>query len=152
MSAAQSNPTFLFTPGAWHLPGVFDTVRADLSRRGYDSAAVKLVSVDPTDPKTQGVAADAAAVRGELEKLVDQGKEVIMVCHSYGGVPTASAVEGMNLADRTARGEKGGVAMMVYLTSFAIPAGTGLSDGLGGVTPDWWNITGMFPTIFFNKT
>lgn len=137
------NPTFLFTPGAWHKPAVFDAVRADLTRRGFPSRAVTLVSVDPTDPKTQGVAADAAAVSSELSNLVDQGQEVIVVCHSYGGVPTASAVEGFNLKDRAAKGEKGGVLMMVYMASFAIPAGTSLADGLGGQTPDWWNITGM---------
>ncbi|PVH95968.1 alpha/beta-hydrolase [Periconia macrospinosa] len=146
--AKAEAPTFLFTPGAWHSPPVFDLVRADLKSRGFPSAAVKLVSVNPTDPKTQGAAEDAAAVRGEIEKLVNDGKEVIVVCHSYGGVPTAMGVEGYNLKDRVAKGEKGGVKMVIYLTSFAIPAGASLSSGLGGEKPDWWNITGdlIIPT------
>ncbi|KAK1982965.1 Alpha/beta hydrolase fold-1 [Colletotrichum cereale] len=134
-------PTILFTPGAWHRPWAFDLVRSDLSSRGYETAAVTLASVGSNDAKL-GLDKDVAAVRQELKTLVDKGRDVIVVAHSYGGVPVANAVEGFNYKDLMAEKKPGGVIMVVYLTSFAIPAGTGLYSG--GTMPTWWNVTDGF--------
>lgn len=136
-------PAVVFTPGAWHGPAVFDEVRHHLKTQGYDSEAATLATVGSTDPST-GVPQDTANVRAIVKKLVDKQKEVVVVAHSYGGVPTSGAVEGLGIKDLAADGKKGGVIMVLYMTSFAIPAGTSLEDGLGGVYPAWWNITGDF--------
>lgn len=133
-------PAVVFTPGAWHGPAVFDEVRHHLKTQGYDSEAATLATVGSTDPST-GVPQDTANVRAIVKKLVDKQKEVVVVAHSYGGVPTSGAVEGLGIKDLAADGKKGGVIMVLYMTSFAIPAGTSLEDGLGGVYPAWWNIT-----------
>ncbi|KAK8043262.1 hypothetical protein PG994_013745 [Apiospora phragmitis] len=129
-------------PGAWHTPAAFDLIRAQLTQRGFESTAIDLLTVGPTDPKHQGVPEDAAAIRAELEKLVDAGKEVIVLSHSYGGVPAAAAVEGFNLKDRVAKGQKGGVLMVLHMTSFAAQVGSSLMDSLGGKPLPWFNITG----------
>jgi triacylglycerol esterase/lipase EstA (alpha/beta hydrolase family) len=139
-TAMSTSPVILFTPGAWHGPWAFDAIRKDLGSRGLTTAAATLPSVGSTDA-TVGLAEDTASVRAEIEKLVNKGREVVVVAHSYGGVPSSNAVEGLNLKDRVAAGEKGGVKAVVYMTSFAIPAGTSLVDGVGGVYPSWWNIT-----------
>ncbi|KAH6664781.1 Alpha/beta hydrolase fold-1 [Plectosphaerella plurivora] len=136
----STSPVILFTPGAWHGPWAFDTIRKELGGRGLDTGAVTLPSVGSTDPSF-GVAEDTAAVRAEIEKLVNEGREIVVVAHSYGGVPSSNAVEGFNLKDRAAAGKKGGVASVIYMTSFAIPAGTSLMDGVGGVYPPWWNVS-----------
>ncbi|KAK8120027.1 Alpha/beta hydrolase fold-1 [Apiospora kogelbergensis] len=139
---AAVKPDILLVPGAWHTPAAFDLVRDQLTRRGFQSTAVPLLTVGPTDPLNQGVPEDAAAIRAELEKLVDAGKEVMVISHSYGGVPAAAAVEGLNLKDRAAQGQKGGVLMVVHMTSFAAKVGTSLMDSLGGNPLPWFNITG----------
>lgn len=139
---AAVKPDILLVPGAWHTPAAFDLVRDQLTRRGFQSTAVPLLTVGPTDPLNQGVPEDAAAIRAELEKLVDAGKEVMVISHSYGGVPAAAAVEGLNLKDRVAQGQKGGVLMVVHMTSFAAKVGTSLMDSLGGNPLPWFNITG----------
>ncbi|KAK1993928.1 alpha/beta-hydrolase [Colletotrichum falcatum] len=138
---AQQLPTILFTPGAWHRPWAFDLVRSDLAGRGYPTAAVTLAGVGSTDPNV-GLDQDTAAVRAQLQALVDEGRDVVMVAHSYGGVPVANAVKGLNYKDLAADNKKGGVIMVVYMTSFAIPAGTGLYNG--GDMPSWWNVTDSF--------
>jgi hypothetical protein len=132
-------PTIVFIPGAWHGPEALDAVRRDLSARGYPTSAIPLPSVGTTDPSV-AVAADAAAIRAELDKLLAEGKDIILVPHSYGGVPSSNAVRGLSKADRTAAGEKGGVLMIVYMAAFAIPAGTSLLDGLNGQYLPWWDI------------
>jgi alpha-beta hydrolase superfamily lysophospholipase len=134
------SPVILFTPGAWHGPWAFDEIRKDLSSRGLATSAVTLPSVG-TKNANVGVAEDTAAVRAEILKLVSKGRKVVVVAHSYGGVPTSNAVQGLDIKDRATSGQNGGVIMVVYMTAFAIPTGTSLKEAAGGVYPSWWNVT-----------
>ncbi|KAI7775808.1 hypothetical protein LA080_006222 [Diaporthe eres] len=129
-------PTVVFTPGAWHGTWAFDTVRSQLETLGYPTEAVALPSVGNTNASV-GVTEDAAALAAELATLTDAGKNVVMVCHSYGGVVASVAAEGFGYKDRSAAGLGGGVIMMVYMTAFAAPAQTSLLDALGGEYL-WW--------------
>ncbi|KAG6362498.1 hypothetical protein INS49_010730 [Diaporthe citri] len=129
-------PTVVFTPGAWHGTWAFDTVRSQLEVLGYPTEAVALPSVGNTNASV-GVAEDAAALAAELATLTDAGKNVVMVCHSYGGVVASVAAEGYGYKDRSAAGLGGGVIMLVYMTAFAVPAQTSLLDALGGEYL-WW--------------
>lgn len=129
-------PTIVFTPGAWHGTWAFDTVRSQLEALGYPTAAVALPSVGNTNASV-GVTEDAAALSAELATLTDAGKNVVMVCHSYGGVVASVAVEGFGYKDRSAAGSANGVIMLVYMTAFAAPAQTSLLDALGGVYLPW---------------
>ncbi|GKT66807.1 hypothetical protein ColTof4_04298 [Colletotrichum tofieldiae] len=133
-------PTILLTPGAWHQPWTFDLVRDDLANRGYPTAVVALASVGSTDVNV-GLDQDTEVVRAELQRLIDAGREVVVVAHSYGGVPVANAVEGLNYKDRAVQGKTGGVLMVVYMASFAVPAEESLFDG-AGLQP-WWNVTDL---------
>ncbi|KAH6672705.1 Alpha/beta hydrolase fold-1 [Plectosphaerella plurivora] len=134
-------PTIVFVPGAWHGPEAFDAVRKDLDTRGYPTSAVSLPSVGTNDSSV-AIAADTAAVRAELESLVNEGKDVVLVVHSYGGIPGSNAVRGLSKAERS--DAKGSVLMVVYMAAFAIPAGTCLLDGLGGQHLPWWDIQNGF--------
>ncbi|KAI3396012.1 hypothetical protein diail_583 [Diaporthe ilicicola] len=140
-------PTVVFTPGAWHGTWAFDTVRSQLETLGYPTEAVALPSVGNTNASV-GVTEDAAALAAELTTLTDAGKNVVMVCHSYGGVVASVAVEGFGYKNRTAAGHDNGVIMLVYMTAFAAPAQTSLLDALGGEYL-WWmqpDSTGEFVT------
>ncbi|KAK8038667.1 hypothetical protein PG993_007078, partial [Apiospora rasikravindrae] len=141
--APAPRPTFLFVPGAWHKTWIYDPVRADLAARGYPSTAVELASVGAQDPASTGLEQDIAAIRAVLEGLMDAGSELVVVAHSYGGIPAAGAVEGLSCAERAREGKKGGVLMVVHLAAFAAPAGTSLRDNLPGrENPPWWNVQG----------
>lgn len=129
-------PTVVFTPGAWHGTWAFDMVRDSLDGLGYPTEAVALPSVGNTNASV-GVAEDAAALEAELATLTNAGKEIVMVCHSYGGVVASTAVEGYGYKNRSAAGLDGGVIMLVYMTAFAAPAGTSLLDALGDEYL-WW--------------
>lgn len=135
-------PAFLMVPGAWHTAAAFDLIREQLTHCGFESVAVPLLTGGPTDHLNQGVPEDTAAIRAELEKVVNAGKDVVVLSHSYGGVPAAAAVEGFNAKDRAAKGQKGGVVMVLHMTSFAAQVGSSLMDSLGGKPLPWFNITG----------
>ncbi|KAK1573959.1 Alpha/beta hydrolase fold-1 [Colletotrichum navitas] len=136
-------PTIVFIPGAWHKPWIFDLVRDDLAGRGYPTAAVSLPSVGSTDVNA-GLGQDADAVRAELQRLIDAGREVVVVAHSYGGIPVANAVEGLNHKCRVAKKKTGGVLMIIYVASFAVPADESLSDSDGEGLKPWLDVKDGF--------
>nr|XP_036579911.1 uncharacterized protein CTRU02_09962 [Colletotrichum truncatum]KAF6787667.1 hypothetical protein CTRU02_09962 [Colletotrichum truncatum] len=132
-------PTIVFTPGAWHGPQAFDIVRAGLMIKGYDSEAVTLPSVG-AEPPTVGVEDDAAAVRSTLQALANEGKQIVLVAHSYGGLASSNAIPGLGWQQRAANNQTGGVIMMVYLCAFALPDATSLLDLLGGEFPPYMRV------------
>lgn len=141
-------PTVVFTPGAWHGTWAFDTVRSQLETLGYPTEAVALPSVGNTNASV-GVTEDAAALAAELATLTDAGKNVVMVCHSYGGVVASVAVQGFGFKDRSAAGlGNNGVIMLVYMTAFAAPAQTSLLDALGGEYL-WWMSPDTTVSVFY---
>lgn len=51
----------------------------------------------------------------------DPGREAIMVCHSYGGIPGTATLGGQTIEERGAKGLKGGVKSILYFAAAAIP-------------------------------
>ncbi|KAL0938486.1 uncharacterized protein CTRU02_205096 [Colletotrichum truncatum] len=134
MSSAK--PTFVLAPGAWHKETCYSPVQQILNAKGYDVEAVEYPSVGAV-PATKGLADDAAAVRAVLQRLADEGKEIVLVVHSYGGLVGANAVEGLGFKDRAKEGKKGGVITFVYLTAFVVPLGKSIKEMLGGQFLPW---------------
>ncbi|KAF9892857.1 hypothetical protein FE257_000446 [Aspergillus nanangensis] len=116
-------PTFVIALGAWLLPPTYDLLRGELTARGFPSEAPAHPSIG-AEPPTKTLDDDVASLRALLNRLVtDEGKEVIVVAHSYGGVVGSCAVEGLARADREANGQKGGVVKMVYMSAFVLDQG-----------------------------
>ncbi|KAJ5925485.1 alpha/beta-hydrolase [Penicillium verhagenii] len=102
---ANSNPIFVFVPGAWHTPDTFDIVRNVLTQRGFESKAIPNQS-------------------SALQELADQGRHIVVVNHSYGGLVGAGAVEGLGFTQRAQAGLPGGVIQVVWMAAFVAPKGT----------------------------
>lgn len=135
----SAKPTILFIPGAWHLPVVFDDTRTALAARGFPSAAVALPAIG-AEPPTKGLVDDTIAVHDEIERLSEEGKQVVVVAHSYGGMVGAGAVKGLGYAERQKVGKNGGVIMLVYMAAFVAKSGTSLLDMLGGKWLPWMKL------------
>ncbi|KAI9698599.1 MAG: hypothetical protein M1820_007398 [Bogoriella megaspora] len=74
-----------------------------------------------------GFQADLNAVGAQIKPLVDAGKSVLIVAHSYGGTPALYASEGLWKTQRT--GQTGGVVKIALLSSsLALPGGTVAGD------------------------
>lgn len=76
---------------------------------------------------------DAARIRDEFTRQADQGNNVILIAHSYAGVPTSTAVAGLSVKDRAAAGKKGGVV--------GVPVQVSLLNALRGQFLAWFNVT-----------
>ncbi|KAM3069668.1 hypothetical protein ACMFMG_010388 [Clarireedia jacksonii] len=135
---STEKPTILFVPGAWHLPDAFDAVRESLKTLSYPTEAVALPSIG-AEPPNKDLSDDATHTRAAIEKLVDAGKKVVLVTHSYGGVVGSCAVKDLGFVQRKIAGKEGGVINFVYLSAFALPKGVSLLDALGGNPLPWMN-------------
>jgi pimeloyl-ACP methyl ester carboxylesterase len=132
----MSKPIIVFAPGAWHTPDCFDITREQLHQRGWETEAVAYPSVG-AEPPNKGLADDAAALRSTLEKIADEGKEIVLVVHSYGGLVGQNALMGLGLKQRQAIGKKGGVTIFIYLAAFVAPKGATIKAMLGGQFLPW---------------
>ncbi|OJJ07534.1 hypothetical protein ASPVEDRAFT_46825 [Aspergillus versicolor CBS 583.65] len=129
-------PIFVFVPGGWHTPDTFDTLRNLMAQQGLESEAIATPSVGASPPVT-GLHTDINYTKDILRGLVDKGRQVVVVGHSYGGIVGGSAVEGLGYAQRSKQGLSGGVIMVVWLTAFVAPKGKSLLDLLGGSWLPW---------------
>ena len=133
--------TLVLVHGAWHGPGAWDQLIAELD--GVDVVTVDLPS-SGTDPATLGGLYDDAA---ELSRVLAgiEGPTVV-VAHSYGGAVATEAVT----ADS-------GVAHLVYLCAFQLDVGESLLGLVGGQAPPWWevherHIVALTPEeVFYNR-
>lgn len=76
---------------------------------------------------------DVISIREKLLSLLEtDGKDVIVIAHSYGGVPAAGAAYGSSKATRTKDGKAGGVLGLIYMCAFIVPNVASALEYLGG--------------------
>lgn len=124
-----SKPSVILVHGSWHTNEYFGPLRSLLEAKGYPTTAPLLPTTGGT-PGKDGLHEDAAVVRAEINRLVDQGKDVILVMHSYGGLVGSQAVEGLGKASRKQHGLPGGVIHMAFIAAFLLPEGSSLAAAI----------------------
>ncbi|KAL4813974.1 Alpha/beta hydrolase fold-1 [Aspergillus spinulosporus] len=139
-----TKPTIVFSIGAWLTPPAFDVLRAKLSERGIPSEAPPHPSMG-AEPPNKTLADDIASLSSVLKKPVElEGKDVVVIGHSYGGVVASNAVEVLAKADREAVGQNGGVVRIAYMAAFALDKDQSLLDMLGGQYLPWMDVEGDY--------
>jgi pimeloyl-ACP methyl ester carboxylesterase len=112
--------SILIAPGASVLPEGYQLVTDALKARGYDGEALPIPSVGvpgnlPKTPPT--MYDDAAFIASRVTELADNGKDVILIGHSYGGTPITECVKGLAKTDRERQGLKGGIIGLAYMAA-----------------------------------
>jgi pimeloyl-ACP methyl ester carboxylesterase len=115
----MSKPTIVFVPGAFHTPEYYDGVRSLLEEKGYTTTAVALPSVG----STASMSDDAAAIHAVTSKLADAGHQIVLVMHSYGGIPGTQSAKDLGFKGRQEAGKPGGIIALVYLAAYLIKEG-----------------------------
>ncbi|CZR57975.1 uncharacterized protein PAC_07865 [Phialocephala subalpina] len=136
----MSKPTIVMVPGAWHKPVIYNNVASHLQKYGYSTVLQPLPSAGAIPPN-QDFTQDVTAIRKRLTSLISEGKEIVLVIHSYAGLPGSEACKGLGKKEREAKGEKGGLIRFVCLNAFAMlegfqPTPRGQYAGF----PDWMKI------------
>lgn len=129
----STKPTVVLVPGAWHSPVHYSLVTNLLNQKGYQVVSQRLPSVNSSTPKLISVTTDADFIRNEMIlPLLDQGKDILLIAHSYGGSPGAAAAYGLSKAERTAAGENGGIIGLIFIAAFLAETGLSVLAALGG--------------------
>ena len=129
---AASKPSFVIVPGAWHPAVCFDDVAARIEAAGYAVVVATNASLASAEPRQASCAADAESLGHLYKPMLEEGKDIIVVAFSYGGIPAGASARGLCKSTRTAEGLKGGVIGLVYVAGFVVPEGISLVDFLGG--------------------
>lgn len=141
MSTHQPRPTLLFVHGAWHGSWCWDPLVALLGQQGWTTRSVDLPSV-ASGGRRCGLHDDAQVVRDAIN---DIGRPVVVIAHSYGGMPVTEGAAGNPL-----------VSHIIYLAAFMLDEGRSVLDAVGGHLPPWWDVhddvvTAQQPrTVFYN--
>ena len=113
-------PVFLLVPGAWHSSDYYGKVIASLKAHGYEYATVTLPSVGAS---TYDFTEDATAIREGASELVEEGHDVVVVAHSYSGLPTGQLPQSLSKAEREKNDLKGGIIRLVFIVAYMVPEG-----------------------------
>ncbi|KFZ16264.1 hypothetical protein V502_05195 [Pseudogymnoascus sp. VKM F-4520 (FW-2644)] len=110
MSNTTTKPTILIVPGSFSAASLYDTLISALHALSFHAIVSDLPSASRLPPApAASMADDAAHFHGIAEALADEGRDIVIVTHSYGGIPGTEAAKGLAKADREAEGKKGGV-------------------------------------------
>ncbi|MFG2925646.1 alpha/beta hydrolase [Streptomyces sp. NPDC048305] len=103
--------------GAWHGGWCWNKLQSALVAEGIEARTLDL----PSAGRPGGIAEDESAVRRAVSEI---DGPVLVVAHSYGGIPVSQAVA-----------ESSNVVRLVYLAAFQLDAGESLLGYVGAPAP-----------------
>ena len=151
MSKPDAFRIFL-VPGSWHVPAHHENIIKEFGSQGIPASTLLLPTCDVTKasildlshPDLSGprpsqpwpdMYADAQAIRDRLSQLVEAGEAVLLVAHSYGGLPASEALlPELCYQTRKRDGKSGGVIGLFAIASFLL-AGMTTVEAMGGGDP-----------------
>ena len=141
MTVLTSKPAVVIVPGAFSPPTLYSTIVDQLTAYGYEARTISLPSVGRrTGRPAATMADDAAHIQSVTSKLAGEGKDIVLVMHSYGGVAGSESARGLAKADREAAGKTGGISRLVYLSSLILPVGKSVRMLSGQTKPDYVHV------------
>ncbi|KPI41920.1 uncharacterized protein AB675_5297 [Cyphellophora attinorum] len=138
-TTTSSNPTIFVIPGGACPVVFYNDLVSTLTKQGFEAETHNLRSYtdDPKNAEPQGLTEDAAYMHEKIEALVDQGKEVVVVGHSYGGLVTTDAAHGLSKAERARAGKRGGIVRIIYLSCIVGAVGSNSTETCAGRLPEF---------------
>ncbi|KAL2822577.1 Alpha/beta hydrolase fold-1 [Aspergillus granulosus] len=131
----NQKPTLIFAPGAWYPTAAFTPLTTILESQGYTCHTVAFPSIQQAATVTD-LSADIAAVRALVEPEVRKEKDVVIVVHSWAGLPVNSALAGLEKIPN--EGGKGGVVKLIFISAFVPEIGQSLVSAFGGTPAPWY--------------
>lgn len=122
-------PAILYIPGSFSPLHLFQPLFDGVSKEGLDIKGIHLPTIGLSSREGRPGPApsmydDAAVITKEISMLAEQGKDVILCGHSYGGVPMSQATKGLSKEERAAQGNPGGVIHLAYQACLVPPIGS----------------------------
>lgn len=132
----SKSPTLVFVAGAWHSASTWDKVTSLLEAQQYKCVPVGLPSTQ-SDPSV-GFEDDVRAVRDAITAETTQGRDVVVILHSYGGPVGQTAIKGHTRPKEDKTDSSGHVIGLAIMASGFAIGGKNFIDGSGGKPPPTW--------------
>jgi hypothetical protein len=110
-------PAIIIVTGSFSPVDAYDDTIAPLRAQGYEVIVPALPSIGKKPGPPPTLYDDANLIASEAERFVDDGKDVVLIAHSYGGVVASQAVKGLSKKERESQGKKCGIVRIGYLTA-----------------------------------
>ncbi|KAH7382601.1 Alpha/beta hydrolase fold-1 [Phaeosphaeria sp. MPI-PUGE-AT-0046c] len=132
-------PTLILIPGSFGKSEMYDPVALVLRQKGYTIHVLD----PPCYPKSYVKGApppsmfdDAKFISEFVSKIADEtGEDIVLMAHSYGGIPASQSLSTISKSARSASGKKGGVTRLAYLTAVVPKEGNNLVTTIAGGAP-----------------
>lgn len=127
-------PVILLIPGSFSPAKLYTTTVDTIKSAGYEVQVYDLPSASRAPPqKSADLYDDAAFFREKAREILNSGKNVVLLSHSYGGV-----VASETLKDLPTDAKNGAAVVgLVALNSLLLPVGATLKGGMGGELPSF---------------
>ncbi|KAK4674154.1 hypothetical protein QC763_117940 [Podospora pseudopauciseta] len=126
MTSTQK-PTIVHVNGAWHTPSSMTKLITSLRTLDYEVHCPRLTSVNGARPPNSSLATDSELLRSYVSSLVEAGREVVIIMHSYGGKVGTNALHGLSREARSKKGLGGGIVQLIYVCAFALAEGQSMA-------------------------
>ena len=138
-------PTLILIHGGWQSPETFLKIIPGLEKAGYSVFAPRL----PSSGTTGSFEEDVKIIRHTIDSVIETGKEVVLVMHSYGGVVGCEAMNKVKVKEKPNmlqtpqdedqsledRARNGGVIKLVFIAAMLLPVGGSVWPSKRGNSP-----------------
>lgn len=127
-------PVILIVTGAWHIPEHYSLLSSQLRHRGYTVECPLHKTNNNAQPPNATLDGDIEQIRALANHYLEDGKDLVALMHSYGGIIGTSAFSGLGPNDRPG---KVCVKALIYVCSFIPVEDESLAGIFGGALPPW---------------
>ncbi|EIT74575.1 hypothetical protein AO1008_00472 [Aspergillus oryzae 100-8] len=131
----KEKPVFVLVPGASQNPAHYAHLLHLLQSAGYGATTGLLPSIGAQGEVTAADDADYVRNRLILPVLDIGNRDVILISHSYSGMPASAAARGLGPADRAAEGKTTSVVGQIFIATILPRGGLSVIDSFGGHLP-----------------
>lgn len=127
---STNDTVVVIVPGSFSPVFCYDLVVESLQKHTVEAVVVKTPSVGRRDPLPAATMSDdASAISAVTEQLAAEGKRILLVAHSYGGVPATESLKHQGPSKEATVG----VRKLAYLSALAVPVGVSTIGFMGGL-------------------
>lgn len=141
-------PTLVLVPGAFGSPAGYDKLLPYFEQAGLPTVPGPYPSCNSGDPSSATASKDIESLRQNvLLPLIEQGKDVIILAHSYGGIVGGAAAKSLDKPTRKSQGHAAGVVGLIYVAGNISLDNESLLEAVGGAYPPFIKMDKVFSSL-----
>ncbi|KAF5686886.1 hypothetical protein FDENT_5613 [Fusarium denticulatum] len=138
-------PHVVIVPTSFAPPSLYSKLVESLAQHALETTVIDLPSVGLRDTlPAASMEEDAEHIKTVTTKLADEGHDIILVMHSYGGICGTESTAEVSKAERQVSGKPGGIVHLVYISSPVPEMGGSVKTMMGDNMPHFMKLEGDY--------